>query len=322
MKKLISLFVIVTMIVACMTFTVSANDVTSTAAFIKDGTTVNKLTADINATETVELNGESLIVDLNGHKWTCPDIALNVIGGASVAKVFDSSEAKTGAIIIANNDAVKISNGELILENITVKGGDGGMDAVIVEGGKVTLTNCTLSAGKAAINADNNSDAAGVFADITVNGGKFVAYDGTAAQRNCAIELRKYGQVGSQNYPNGPKVTLTGDITFENAKILAQDSYKKTIAEGVVAGEGATVAFADITDATFTETGSAYKATTITYTYEAPEGGEGEGEGEGDTPNAPVTPDNPETSDAFVVAIVTVAMIALAGVVVSKKVRA
>ena len=320
MKKFISLFVIVTMIVACMTFTVSANDVTSTAAFIKDGTTVNKLTADIDAAETVLLGeGESLIVDLNGHKWTCPDVALSVAGGTSVAKVFDSSEAKTGAIIIANNDAVKISNGELTLENITVKGGDGGMDAVIVEGGKVTLTNCTLSAGKAAINADNSSDAAGVPAVITVNGGKVAAYDGAAAQRNCAIELRRYD---GTTFTNGPKITLTGDITFENAKILAQDSYKKTIAEGVVAGEGATVAFADITDATFTETGSAYKATTITYTYEAPEGGEGEGEGEGDTPNAPVTPDNPETSDAFVVAIVTVAMIALAGVVVSKKVRA
>ena len=321
MKKFISLFVIVTMIVACMTFTVSANDVTSTAAFIKDGTTVNKLTADINATETVLLGeGESLIVDLNGHKWTCPDIALSVAGGTSVAKVFDSSEAKTGAIIIAGNDAVKISNGELTLENITVKGGDGGMDAVIVEGGKVTLTNCTLSAGKAAINADNSSDAAGVFADITVNGGKFVAYDGAKSPRNCAIELRKYGQVGSQNYPNGPKVTLTGDITFENAKILGQDTYNKTIAEGVVAGEGATVDLSAEESATLD--GRAYKVSTITYAYTAPEGGETPDAGEGETPDAGETPDNPETSDAFVVAIVTVAMIALAGVVVSKKVRA
>lgn len=44
----------------------------------------------------------------------------------------------------------------------------------------------------------------------------------------------------------------------------------------------------------------------------------GEAEG-GETPS---TPSNPETGDSFVVAVVTVAMIALAGVVVSKKVRA
>ena len=37
---------------------------------------------------------------------------------------------------------------------------------------------------------------------------------------------------------------------------------------------------------------------------------------------APETPSNPETGDTFVVAVVTVSMIALAGVVVSKKVRA
>ena len=37
---------------------------------------------------------------------------------------------------------------------------------------------------------------------------------------------------------------------------------------------------------------------------------------------APEAPSNPETGDTFVVAVVTVSMIALAGVVVSKKVRA
>ena len=37
---------------------------------------------------------------------------------------------------------------------------------------------------------------------------------------------------------------------------------------------------------------------------------------------APEVPSNPETGDTFVVAVVTVSMIALAGVVVSKKVRA
>lgn len=42
----------------------------------------------------------------------------------------------------------------------------------------------------------------------------------------------------------------------------------------------------------------------------------------GDGEAAPETPSNPETGDTFVVAVVTVSMIALAGVVVSKKVRA
>ena len=309
MKKLISLFVIVTMVVACMTFTVSANEVTSETAFNFDGVTVNKLTADINAMGTVTLGeGQSLIVDLNGHKWTGGDIVLSVAGGTSVALVYDSSEAKTGAIDVHGNDAVKISNGELTLKDITVKGGDGGMDAVIVEGGKVTLENCTLSAGKAGINADNSSDSAGVPAEITVKGGKFAAYTGAKAERNCAIELRKYD---GTTYPNGPKVTLTGDITFENAKILGQDTYNKTIAEGVVAGAGATVELS--TEESATLDGRAYKVSTITYTYDAAAGDAGD---EGDVN------DNPTTSDAFVVVAATVAVIALAGVVVSKKVRA
>ena len=42
----------------------------------------------------------------------------------------------------------------------------------------------------------------------------------------------------------------------------------------------------------------------------------------GDGEAAPEAPSNPETGDTFVVAVVTVSMIALAGVVVSKKVRA
>ena len=315
MKKFISLFVIVTMIVACMTFTVSANDVTSVDALILDGTTVNKLTADIDAGEFVlSLNdAASVIVDLNGHTWTSSNVVIDVIGGNCFAKVYDSSEAKTGAIVSRANDAISISNGELTLENITVTAGDGGMDAVFVNGGKVTITNCTLSAGKAGIDASNGSEAAGVPAIITVNGGKFANFAGAAAQRNCAIELRNSGA-------NGPKVTLNGAITFENNKIIMRNDYTKAVNEGIIAGTDATAEFADVVAGSFTETSTAYTVTTITYAYTGT--GETPDAGEGETPDAGETPDNPETSDALVVAIVTVAMIALAGVVVSKKVRA
>ena len=311
MKKLISLFVIVTMVISCMALTANAAEgevsVSSVAQFSFDSGTVNKLTADLNESTYLLLeDGNNLVVDLNGHKWTSSDSVLRVAGGSCIAKVYDSSAAKTGAIISTSNDAINVSNGELSLENITVKGGDGNMDAVIVEGGKVTITNCTLSAGKAGINADNASEASGVAADILVVGGKFASYANPDA-RNCAIELRKSGA-------NGPKITLTGAIAFENAKIIAQDTYKKTIAEGIVAGADATVAFgAESTNNLGTS--YTYKITEINYTYS----------GTGEVPEAPSTPDtpsNPETSDAFVVAIVTVAMIALAGVVVSKKVRA
>ena len=280
MKKLISLFVIVTMIVACMTFTVSANEVTSETSFVTDGITVNKLVADISAMAPVELvDGNHLAVDLNGHKWTCSDLVLIVTGGSCTVYVYDSSAAKTGALISSSNDCVKISNGELTLENITVKGGDNGMDAVIAEGGKVTLTNCVLSAGKAGINADNNSEAAGVAADITVNGGTFANYDGVAAQRNCAIELRKSGA-------NGPKVTLDGAITFENNKIMIQDSYTKAVTDGVVAGSAdASVTFSAETAGNFTESSRGYKVTTITYAYT----GTGTVETEAPTTEAPAT---------------------------------
>ncbi len=308
MKKIISLFVIVTMVLSCMALTANAAEVSvsSVAQFVFDGVTVNKLTADITEPSYLLLeDGNNLIVDLNGHKWTSSDSVLRVAGGSCIAYVYDSSAAKTGAIISTSNDAINVSNGELTIENITVKGGDGNMDAVIVEGGKVTITNCTLSAGKAGINADNASEAAGVAADILVVGGKFASY-ANPSDRNCAIELRKSGA-------NGPKLTLTGAIAFENDKILAQDTYKKAISEGIVAGADATVAFG--AESTATLSGYSYKVCAINYAYT----------GTGETPDAPSTPDtpsNPETGDSFVVVTVTVAMIALAGVVVSKKVRA
>ena len=274
MKKLISLFVIVTMVVACMTFTANAAEVSvaSIADFITDGQTVNKLTADINAGETPLqlMDGNGLIVDLNGHTWTTGNVVVDVIGGSCIAKIYDSSAAKTGAIISTNNDAISISNGELSIENITVRGGNDGMDAVFVNGGKVTIKNCTLSAGKAGIDAANGSEAGGAFADITVIGGKFANYS-NPGDRCCAIEVRQSGA-------KGPKVSLTGNITFENNKIMIRNDYTKAIGDGVVAGADATVSFGELGAVAGRDN---YKTCTITYAYT----------GTGETPDAPETPD-------------------------------
>ena len=85
------------------------------------------------------------------------------------------------------------------------------------------------------------------------------------------------------------------------------------VADVIAAGEGATISF---TDPAAVAGRDNYKSCDITYTYTATEGGDDAGEGEGEGEN------NPETGDAFVVVAATVAAFALAGVVVSKKVRA
>jgi hypothetical protein len=278
--------------------------VSSVADFVFDSGIVNKLTADLNESSYLLLeDGNNLVLDLNGHKWTSSDSVLRVAGGSCIAYVYDSSAAKTGAIISTANDAIALSNGELKIENITVKGGDGNMDAVIVEGGKLTAINCTMSAGKAGINADNASESvvADAFADILVIGGKFATYS-APSDRNCAIELRRGGA-------NGPKIVLTGAIAFDNNKIMVQkDTFAKTADAAIVAGADATVSFGAEENVAGRNN---YKVATIAYTYS----------GTGDVPTPPA-PSNPETGDSFVVVTVAVAMIALAGVVVSKKVRA
>lgn len=316
MKKIISLFVIATMIFGAMSLTASANDCTSTSQFILDGTTVNKLTADINANATVQLDpGQSIIVDLNGHTWSYSDIVLKVTGGDSVAKVYDSSAAKTGKIVSSGADALDISNGTLIIENITVDGGAGGSDAVFAQGGNVTIKGCTLTAGKAGLDADNRSSSAGVPVVATISDTTFAASnDGDG--RNCAIELR--------NFTEDEKITLTGNNVFGTTKIMLRN-FTGTADAVIVAGEGATVTFSD----PVAHSNPEYKAQDITYSYEAPEGGDTPADPETpdtpdtpDTPADPETPENPGTGDAFIVVALTVAAVAFAGVVVSKKIRA
>ena len=301
MKKIISLFVIATMIVAAMSISTSAADVTSTSQFAFDGT-VNKLTANITADATVHLTeaSQNLVVDLNGFTWECIDKVLKIDNGAT-AEIYDSSEAKTGKID-SGNDAIDISNGTLTLKNITVVGGTDACDAVYADGGNITIEGCTLSAGKAGIDSSNGSAGGGVSVVATVKDTTFASY-ANPGDRNCAIELRASS--------DDQVITLVGNNVFTNNKIMIKSDYEKGLAAGIVAGEGATVSF---TDPAAVANKNNYTYSEITYTYTAPDGGEGEDEDEGGN--------NPETGDAFVVVAATVAAFALAGVVVSKKVHA
>lgn len=307
MKKIISLFVIATMIFGAMSLTASANDVASFADFVLDGT-VNKLTADIDAGNTLEVGpGQSLTVDLNGHTWANSHIVLKVTGGDSVAYIYDSSAAKTGKID-SGNDAIDISNGTLTLENITVDGGAGGSDAIFAQGGNITVKGCTLVAGKAGLDSANGSAAAGVPVVATISNTKFaVSSDGDG--RNCAIELR--------SYTADQKITLTGNNVFEANKVMLRD-YTGAVESVIVAGEGATVSFG----ASTSHDSAGYKYHEITYSYAGGEGETPDAPETPDTPADPETPENPGTGDAFIVVALTVAAVAFAGVVVSKKIRA
>ncbi len=302
MKKIISLFVIATMIVAAMSITTSAADVTAIDQFAFDGT-VNKLTANIDSDIPLHLTdpAQNLVVDLNGFTWESGDVVLKVDNGAS-ATVYDSSEARTGTIKSRANDAISISNGALNIENITVIGGDDGMDAVFAAGGNISIKGCKLSAGKAGLDAANGSAAAGVPVVAVITDTVFDTY-ANPGDRNCAIELRAYSADES--------VTICGNTVFNVNKVMIRSEYNgpEGVADVIAAGEGATISF---TDPAAVAGRDNYTYSEITYTYTAPEGGEGEDEDE----------DNPETGDAFVVVAATVAAFALAGVVVSKKVRA
>ena len=257
MKKIISLFVIATMIVAAMSISTSAADVTSTAQFVFDGT-VNKLTADIMGADRLTLSNASdnLVVDLNGFTWQSDDIVIKIDNGATV-EIYDSSEAKTGKIK-SGNDAIDMSNGTLTLKNITVEGGDDACDAIFANGGTITVEGCTLSGGKAGIDSSNGSAAAGVPVVATVKDTTFANY-ANPGDRNCAIELRASS--------DDQVITLVGNNIFTNNKIMMRDDYKKGAAAGIVAGEGATVSF---TDPAAVAGRNNYTYSEITYTYTAP----------------------------------------------------
>lgn len=294
MKKILSVLVIAVMMVSCLALCVNAeNAITSPDQLALDGT-VNKLTADITGNAQILDGTQKLVIDLNGYTWEAPSGVVLTIGNGTV-EIYDSSPNKTGFIKSNDNDAISMSNGSLYIKDVIVEANGGGMDAIFVGGGKLVAENCVLYANKAGIDADNNSEAvsAEAFADITVIGGTFAVHS-APGDRNCAIELRASGA-------QGPKIVLKGDIKFANNVIMVRNDFSAAIADRITA-DGATVAFGDAQAVAGRDN---YASHTVTYTYEAPE--------------TPAEPENPDSADAFV--IVAMAIAAISGAVITKKVR-
>ena len=197
---------------------------------------INKLTADISGNLTVQ-DESNYIIDLAGHKWTNSDNAIVLATGSIY--VYDSVGG--GSIVTTAGDAVSMGNGTAKFENITIKGGGDGMDAIYCDGGNLTVINCTLSGPKAGINVSNGSEASDYSARsvVTVNGGKFANYSGIkdSQGRNCAIEIRN----------NADEITLTGNITFENNKIISKKTNTKSIKDSI-STSGTITSGADVAD--------------------------------------------------------------------------
>ncbi len=197
-------------------------NVASVGEFITEPNVINKLTADI--TGAIELDGDKYFtLDLAGHKWTNDQSAITLKMGT--VYVYDSVGG--GAVITSSSDAIVMGNGSAKLENISVVAGGDGMDAIFCNGGNLTVLNCTLSAPKAGINVANASEAVYYEARsvVTVKDGKFANYAGSkdSLGRNCAIEIRN----------NADEITLLGDITFENNRIISKIANIKTIKEAI-----------------------------------------------------------------------------------------
>ncbi len=181
-----------------------------------------KLTSNISGTLT--LNGENISVDLAGHKWTNASNAIILATGTIY--VYDSIGG--GSIETTANDAINMGNGSAKFKDITIKGGGDGMDAIYCDGGRLIVENCTLAAPKAGINIANGSEnlEADARAVVTVNGGKFANCNVKDSKgRNCAIEIRN----------NADEITLTGNISFENNKIISKTSNRKAIKDAITA---------------------------------------------------------------------------------------
>ena len=191
--------------------------------------------ADVSGSITLE--GETYVIDLAGHKWTNSGNAVVLATGSLY--VYDSVGG--GSIETSANDAINMGNGTAKFENITIKGGGDGMDAIYCDGGNLTVINCTLSAPKAGINVANGSESSDSSARsvVTVNGGKFANYSGTkdSQGRNCAIEIRN----------NADEITLTGNITFENNKIISKKTNTKSIKDSITTS-GTITSDSDVAD--------------------------------------------------------------------------
>ncbi len=253
MKRTISLIIAIAVMVSMFIVPVSAADVTDVAAIAPGESVLQSNIGD--GTSVTNIGSGDYVIDLNGYKWTGK---LIITGGNVTIK--DTSAAKTGTIDASQSgDGIDVSgNAVVVLENITVIGGLDGGDAIFVGGApSITAKNCVLTAGKVGI--DNTSSASTIvvedttfadFADYAPGLGK----DGQG--RNGAIELRA-----------GAKVTLKGNNTFTINTIIARSGHTSEIKDSFVYGDNASATFGEVS----TIAGGNYTATTITYTYEAPE---------------------------------------------------
>ena len=249
MKKIVSILTVLAIVASlflmAMPMTVSAEAVefSGDASQIPEGKIV--LTADIKG-EFRKSSGKYEI-DLNGHSWTHNGPAVYLTGTAELViynGTIDNSAGTSDGFSIEDNAKVTATN-------VTVIGGAGSADAFWIKGGNATITDCTISAGKAGVDVDNGNGNA----VVSVNGGKFVNYTGGADARNCAIEIRRDGAI-----------SLTGNITFENNKILAGTTMNKTLGESIsVTGSYE----ATLADPSVNNPGAASPSTYTTISYKA-----------------------------------------------------
>lgn len=252
MKKIVSILTVLAIVASlflmAMPMTVSAEAVefSGDASQIPEGKIV--LTDDISG----EFNRSSgkYEIDLNGHKWTHNGPAVYLKGTAELVIYNGTVDNSAGT-----SDGFSLEDdAKVTATNVTVIGGKGGADAFWIKGGNATITDCTISAGKAGIDVDNGNGNA----VVSVNGGKFVNYTGDADARMCAIEIRRDGAI-----------SLTGNITFENNKILAGKTMNKTLGESISV-KGAYEA--KLANASVNNPGGANPATYTTIDYKAVNG--------------------------------------------------
>ena len=249
MKRIVSILTVLAIVASlflmAMPMTVSAEAVefSGDASQIPEGKIV--LTDDIKG-EFKKSSGKYEI-DLNGHSWTHNGPAVYLTGTAELIIYNGTVDNSAGT-----SDGFSVEdNAKVTANNVTVIGGTGGADAFWIKGGTVSLTNCTVSAGKAGIDVDNGNGNV----VVSVNGGKFVNYAGAADARMCAIEIRRDGAI-----------SLTGDITFENNKILAGTGLNKTLGESIsVTGSYE----ATLADPSVNNPGAASPSTYTTISYKA-----------------------------------------------------
>ena len=222
-------------------------NVLTSATQIKAGET--KLTQDI--TGYLNVTEGTYVIDLAGFTWSHDNVALQVEGTADV-KIIDSSENKTGKIIVSPNDAINAFDGTLTIDGVTVEANGIGMDAIFVKAGTVTVKDSILYAPKAGIDASQSTTEA----TIIVDGVTFAGHS-DVQDRECAIEFRS----------DNKNVTLKGDIKFSNNTIIRRDDCTKELSQLITFGEESKDStFKDETK-TYSDGSNTWRFSTIDYKY-------------------------------------------------------